>query len=195
MKIANIYTTSKFDNELYNITDKTESLINGIPTLIIGWGNAKRLYPGADILDWKINDKTYWTFGKRERRSEYETRVEKFLEIAINELDNSVAYRYINVLTASKEEKNALFNKFINDSKKSVLKYYDMLYLTEYGYNVVYGISLRDIDYEGKDRNCIINLIKKNKSVVYVEDDECGVCNEIVSKLKNKVYLSTRIFI
>lgn len=195
MKIANIYTTTKLDNELYNVTDKTESLIEGIPTLIIGWNNVKRLFPNADILTWKINENTYWTFGKRERRNEYEDRLDKFLELSIERLDRSVVYRFINLLTATKEEKNALFGKLTNDSVKSVLKYYDMLYLTEEDYNVVYGISLRDIDYEGKDRNCVIDLAKKNKSITYIEEDECGVCNDIISKMKNKVYLSTRIFV
>ena len=195
MKIANIYTTTKFENELYNVTDKKESLIIGIPTLIIGWSNVKHLYPDADILNWKIDDSTYWTFGKRERRNEYESRLDKFLELAVGELDKRVVYRYINLLTATKEEKNALFSKLTNSSNKSALKYYDMLYITEEDYNVVYGISLRDIDYEGKDRNCVISLIKKNPSITYVEEDECSVCNDIISKMKNKVYLSTRIFV
>lgn len=195
MKIANVYTTAKIDNELYNVTDKVESLIEGIPTLIIGWSNVKRIYPTADILNWKINDNTYWTFGKRERRNEYESRLDKFLELSVGELDKRIVYRYINLLIATTEEKNALFSKLTNGSKKSVLKYYDMLYITEEEYNVVYGISLRDIDYEGKDRNCVINLIKKNQSVTYVEEDECSVCNDIISKMRNKVYLSTRIFV
>ena len=195
MKIANIYTTTKFENELYNVTDKKESLIEGIPTLIIGWGNVKHLYPNADILNWKINENTYWTFGKRERRNEYESRLDKFFDIAVCELDKRIVYRYINLLTATKEEKNALFGKLTNDSKKSVLKYYDMLYLTEESYNVVYGISLRDIDYEGKDRNCVLNIIKKNPNIAYIEEDECSVCNDIISKMQNKVYLSTRIFV
>lgn len=195
MEIANIYTTTKFDNDLCNVTDKKESLIEGIPTLIIGWSNVKHMYPNADILNWKINENTYWTFGKRERRNEYESRLDKFLELAVCELDKHIAYRYINLLTATNEEKNALFSKLTNSSKKSVLKYYDMLYLTEKDYNVVYGISLRCIDYEGKNRNCVISLIKKNPSITYVEEDECGVCNDIISKMKNKVYLSTRIFV
>lgn len=195
MKIANIYTTTKFDNELYNVTDKRESLVPGIPTLIIGWSNVKHLYPSADILNWKIDDNTYWTFGKRERRNEYEERIDKFLELSIEKLDKGIVYRYINLLTATKEEKNALFSKLTNDSKKSVLKYYDMLYLTEEDYNVVYGISLRDIDYEGKDRSCVINIVKKNPNITYIEEDECSVCNDIISKMKNKVYLSTRIFV
>ena len=195
MKIANIYTTTKFENELYNVTDKKESLTEGIPTLIIGWSNTKHLFPSADILNWKIDDNTYWTFGKRERRSEYEDRLNKFFELSIEKLDKCVVYNYVNLLTATKEEKNALFNKITNGSRKSVLKYYDMLYITEEDYNVVYGISLRDVDYEGKNRNRIIDLVKKNTSIVYIEEDECSVCNDIISKMKNKVYLSTRIFV
>ena len=55
--IANILTNRKFnDTELYNIVSKKEDLISDIPTLVIGWEFTKKMYPNANILDWKIND-------------------------------------------------------------------------------------------------------------------------------------------
>lgn len=195
MKIANIYTTSKFENELYNVTDKKENLLPNIPTLIIGWQNAKKLYPGADILNWKISDDVYWTFGKRERRNEYEEKLDSFLELAVTALDKTTVYRFVNLLSESNDIKRALLSKISSDSQKAALKYYDMLYITEADYNVVYGISLRDIDYEGKDRNCVLKLVKENPNIEYIEEDECSVCNDIISIMKNKVYLATRIFV
>lgn len=195
MKIANIYTTSKFESELYNITDKKENLIQGVPTLIIGWQNAKKLYPDVDILNWKIDENTYWTFGKRERRNEYEEKLDKFLELSVSMLDKTTVYRFINLLSETNDVKKALLSKISSDSKKAALKYYDMLYITESDYNVVYGISLRDIDYEGKDRNCVLNLIKGNSNIEYIEENECSVCNDIISIMQNKVYLATRIFV
>lgn len=195
MKIANIYTTSKFESDLYNVTDSKEKLVSGIPTLIIGWANAKNLYPNANILDWKIDDNTYWTFGKRERRNEYEKKTNKFMELAITKLDENTRYMFINLLSATNAEKREFLNKITSNSRKSALSYSDMLYITEEGNNIVYGISMRYIDYEGKDRNCLMNLIKNNSSITYVKEDECGVCSEIIAKLKNKVYLSTRIFV
>ena len=44
--LANVFTTESFDDNLfYNIVDDEEKLIEGIPTLIIGKANAKRICP------------------------------------------------------------------------------------------------------------------------------------------------------
>ena len=68
--LANIYTKSKLDIEpFFNVVDDENKLIDGIPTLIIGWDSVKSLYGDINILDKKVKDNIYWTFGKRERRN------------------------------------------------------------------------------------------------------------------------------
>ena len=55
--LANIYTKSKIDIEpFFNIVDDENKLIDGIPTLIIGWDSVKSLYGDINILDKKVKD-------------------------------------------------------------------------------------------------------------------------------------------
>ena len=68
-KIGNILTTEKYDDDpLFNVVNDINKIDASLPTLIIGWEKAKEIFPDASILDWKINDKWFWTFGKRKRR-------------------------------------------------------------------------------------------------------------------------------
>ena len=104
--IANILTDKLFsDSELYNVVSSKDSLIEGIPTLVVGWEFAKLNYPKVSVIDWKIEDGVYWTFGNRERRSAFEDRTKKFKEMAINQFIKSVEYRNVNILTSTNEEK------------------------------------------------------------------------------------------
>ena len=70
--IANILTDKPFTNaELYNVVSDKNNLIDGIPTLVIGWEYTKKMFNNANILDWEIDRNTYWTYGKREKRNKY----------------------------------------------------------------------------------------------------------------------------
>ena len=193
-KLANIYTTSKYDNDLYNVVDDSTKFISGLPTLIIGWQNVKKLYPEANILDWKINDDVYWTFGKRERRCEYDERLSKFEELAINRLKETICYKFINLLSSDNDTKIALLNEMGNNEPKVALKYGDMLYICRAVGTKVIGISLRDIEYQGKSVETIVNLLNKNKAINYIEVDDCDICNEVINLFKNNVYLAAKIF-
>ena len=94
--IANILTDKKFINsELYNVVDNKDKLIDGIPTLVIGWGFTKKMYPNASILNWSIDNNIYWTYGKREKRSRYEENIEKFRQFAISNFIKSVKYKIL----------------------------------------------------------------------------------------------------
>ena len=54
--IANILTNGIFEDELYNVTSKKGDLIDGIPTLVIGWEFYKKRYSNANILESKIDE-------------------------------------------------------------------------------------------------------------------------------------------
>ena len=51
-KIGNIISLAKPENfsPLYNVVKNYEDKIDGIPTLIIGWENAKKYIPDVNIL-------------------------------------------------------------------------------------------------------------------------------------------------
>jgi hypothetical protein len=163
--IANILTDKKFtDSELYNVVNSKDKLIGDIPTLIIGWGYTKKMYPEANILDWKINDNIFWTYGKREKRNKYEENVEKFKKASINKFIKSVKYQYYNLLTISEEEKKYIISLLCRDCKTYIYINCDMVYIFDDENNIVIGFSLRDIDYINSSRKKMFNIILRNKN-------------------------------
>jgi hypothetical protein len=53
--IANIITTERLDiSSFFNISSTIDSVDLSLPTLIIGWGKVKELYPEQNILDYII---------------------------------------------------------------------------------------------------------------------------------------------
>jgi hypothetical protein len=184
--IANILTNRKFnDTELYNIVSKKEDLISDIPTLVIGWEFTKKMYPNANILDWKINDLIYWSFNNRERGQRYEETVIKFREYVIKNLVKNTKYKFINVLlNDNKEGLNYLLDNIEN------LKIYlnnDIIYITDHLGKWVYGYSLRQFEYLGIDRKIILHKIyKSNNKIINVNDD---LSNEMKIALKNYSYV------
>ena len=163
--IANILTDKKFtDSELYNVVSSKDKLIGDIPTLIIGWGYTKKMYPEANILDWKINDNIFWTYGKREKRNKYEENVEKFKKASINKFIKSVKYQYYNLLTISEEEKKYIISLLCRDCKTHIYINCDMVYIFDDENNIVIGFSLRDIDYINSSRKKMFNIILRNKN-------------------------------
>lgn len=163
--IANILTDKKFtDSELYNVVSSKDKLIGDIPTLIIGWGYTKKMYPEANILNWKINDNIFWTYGKREKRNKYEENVEKFKKLSINKFIKSVKYQYYNLLTISEEEKKYIITLLCRDCKTHIYINCDMVYIFDDENNIVIGFSLRDIDYINSSRKKMFNIILRNKN-------------------------------
>lgn len=187
--IANILTNKKFDNcEFYNIVSKKEDLIDNIPTLVIGWEFTKALYPNANITTWEIDDKTYWTFGNRERRQRYEENLKKFMDLALNKLVKSINYKYINVSKESKYgEETALeflLNNFIDIN---IYINNDMVYVSGKKGVVVYGFSLRDYEYLGYDKKNIFKKIyESNVNIIKASDIESW---ELKTGLSNRNYV------
>ena len=170
--IANILSEKNFlDGELYNVTASKESLIEGLPTLVVGWEFTKQMYPDANIIDWKINENTYWTFGKREKRAVYEYRIEKFREISLSSFIKSVKYESLSMTSSSNEKKNEVMESVFTE--EGVKFYYTngMAYLYAPQENVVYGISLREIDFIGKNAKDFLSSIYKSENIEAVSVD------------------------
>lgn len=166
--IANILTDKNFPKEdLYNIINDINDIEIGIPTLIIGWEYTKNLFPNANILDWEINRNIFWTFGKREKNQRYVETLEEFKTLAVKRFIKSIEYRFVNILTKSDGIDNLKtlldlgynFNVFINN---------DILYINCCGNNIVYGYSLRDIEYGGGNKKELFSAIYSNKDINFI---------------------------
>ena len=165
-KAKNLETVDFVDiTQQLDITDKTT------PTLIIGKQNAEKIYgkENVHVLDKKIEDNVYWTFGKLERRNDFERDLLSFNKILVKKLFKSVQYEYFNVYTSGYSDIKALLTKI--DRNKGNVCYVsdrDLYLLIE---NSVYGISFRDLNYIGVDKEKVINRIKRNRSNKIITND------------------------
>lgn len=185
--IANILTDKKFDDcKFYNVVNKKEDIIVGLPTLVIGWELTKTLYPETNITSWEIDKDTYWTFGNRERRQRYEETLIKFRTLAISRIVKSVKYKYISAI-----EGNGLEALLDNFSDFNLYIYNNMVYITgkdtiKHG-SYVYGFSLKEYEYMGIDVKQIYKKIYNSNINIIKSTDE--IPWEIKDALKSKNYI------
>ena len=126
---------------------------NGMPTLIIGKSKAESIF-GKDqvkVLDKKIKDNVYWTFAKNERRVDFEADIEAFNDMIVDKLKKSVKYVYYSIFTEDIERTKKFINWLYNGKKKIIYIYEKHLYMYAPKTDTVFGISLNDIEYTGKD--------------------------------------------
>lgn len=164
--IANIITKNKLDISLFfNVTDNYNNIDTSLPTLIIGWGEVKKLFPEQDILNNKITDTISWTFSKREKRHQYEKDINTFIQSVIMKLDKIIGYKFFNYLL-SNEEKKKSFISYINTKNNSI--YYNSKFMYVYipDEKMTLGISLQDLEYNHINTKDFINSISKRSKIV-----------------------------
>lgn len=188
--LGNIITDSKIkDVEYYNVVKSKDKIIPDIPTLIVGYTKTKSIYDNKfSMLDWKIEDNVYWTYGRRERGERYIEDIEKFKLLCFNTLIKTVDYRLFNVLTESTEKKKEFF-KYIKDKKdKTVYIDNDMVYLYEDNKHVT-GFSLRDIDYNGGNRKKVLSILFSDNKNNVLNSKDVLFNNEFSYTLRTKPYI------
>lgn len=191
--IANILTEGSFqNNELYNVVSNKDDLISELPTLVIGWSFTKRNYPEANIINWQINENTFWCFGKREKRNRYEEAIEKFMDYSLSHLIDSIEYNFFSILTAEVSERRSLANAIKNNTIYVYINN-DIVYLNKENSKKIIGISLRDIDYLGKSRQKFYDLLK-GENIIKTNDIFNKSSFATKMALKNKSYAIPYLF-
>ena len=186
-KLGNILTTEKYDDDpLFNVVDNINNIDKSLPTLIIGWEKAKEIFPEACILEWQINEKWFWTFGKRKRRNRFIEDTLRFKEMLINELIKELDYEFMDILTMTTDEKKLFMNLLKDNKKKSVVLKDNMVFIL-YDNNKVYGVSLNDIKYKGNNTKIFIKQLYNNPSVEMLTNID--IPHSIYSKVRNAYYI------
>ena len=187
--LANILTDRPFpEKEMYNIVSRKDQLIEGLPTLVIGWDFTKSMYPEAQILEWEIHDGVYWTFGSRERRAKFEGDIVNFRKIAIKNFVETKKYVFLNILTAEKSEKSEIL-RYARGGKGIVYLNGGMLYIYSEEDSTVYGISLRDIVYGGNDYRKILSILHNNPNMTFVDSKDLQLSWNLKESVRNKGYI------
>ena len=183
-KCKNLETVDFVDiTQQLDVTDRT------VPTLIIGKQNAEKICgkENVHVLDKKIWDNVYWTFGKLERRNDFERDLLSFNKMLVKKLFKNIQYYYFNVYTSSYSDIKSLLTKI--DKKKCNVCYVsdrDLYLLIE---NTVYGVSFRDLEYIGVNKDKVINRIKRNRNNKIITNDH------FISKNMKKYLNNTKFMV
>lgn len=177
--IGRIITTTKIDDisEFIDVTKDTSTIINNeakIPTLIIGYKNAKEICGDIKILEKKIGTNLYWTFSKRERRIDYEPDMKKFLSTVCDFVMKYCEYEYIDLITVNDEKKDEINDIFRDKThKKVVYTTNSMHYIYVPNRNKIYGFSKEVLKFLGRDELTKESPgISGNNSFFFVDDTE-----------------------
>jgi hypothetical protein len=175
--------------DFVDVTENIGSIDNFIPTLIIGKKKAEEIYGKENIkvLDKKITNNVSWTFDKVERRNEYERDLKAFNDSLIKTIKKNIKYEFFNIYI----EPISRIKKLISFIKSPKIKYIyifnDHIYM--YYKNIVYGISLSDIQYLGINKNRILRLLNSNSSNIIVEN------NDFLTKKMRQIIKEDKILI
>lgn len=141
------------------------------PILVVGLNEAKKLTENFSILEKKIEENLYWTFGKTERRVDYDRDINTFYNYVLNKSVSNVQYTYINVLGYCYSRLKKLILFLQSNIDKYIYIYNEMMYIY-YG-NKVLGISLKMLRYNKISNAKVINLVKRNKNNRIYYSDKC----------------------
>lgn len=157
--------------DFVDITNSYDSIDYNVPTLIVGKEFAEEIFGKEKIkvLDKKIDNNIFWCFGKFERRDEYESSLNEFNNYIISELLNSVDYTFFSIFNHNLTDKKNLISFLKNESKKIIYILDDHIYINFD--KKVLGLSLKEFEYVGLDRNKILRMIYGNKSNYIIEND------------------------
>lgn len=188
--IANILTDEQFNEaELYNVVRDSNDLIPGIPTLIVGWERTKSEYPDASIIENKVSDNVYWTYGKYERRDKYETNIKKFQDLSFKKFVDSIDYVFYDILLSTTERLDSFLTSLVSEPTKTIYVIGDMMYIYYSGTNKVVGLSLRDCDYlEDTLKKRIFSAIYNSKTINLLKNND-EISREVRLKAKGRAYI------
>jgi hypothetical protein len=155
-KLENVLSCIKVVPSYRSIEDKSK------PILIIGLEEAKKHASSFSILEKRLGENLFWTFGKREKRTDYEKDIEKFQEFVLKCALNEIKYFYLNVLTIKYEKIKKLLRIIRNNDLKIFYVDKKMIYMFYNDY--ILGLSVDIIEYLGVRKRKVLDMLHKNEN-------------------------------
>ena len=146
-----------------------EEIDDTVPTLIIGLDNAREKIDDFNILVKRYNDNMlWWTFGKTERRVDYDKDMSDFHRFCIDRIiTHDYQYHFVNLvnMTYSSAKKYIEFVRNCKEKRYFIDKdKFIFIYFKENGNNFrhICGFSLNTSSFLGINKEKIIKLVENN---------------------------------
>jgi hypothetical protein len=185
MKIANIFSRSNVEApQDFNVVTSFSDIIEGLPTLIVGYDYVNEHYPDFDITDICLGNDFYWTFRKTEKRDKYEQDLKWFITKVYADLTNELSYVFVDPIQYRGKTLVKIVKKIY--SLKNIISYVnnEMIYI--YGDKLIFGVDLRLLTYMGIDTQKIQSKIKAVSTVFLGNSDIFIEYKNTISSLDNK---------
>lgn len=186
MKVANIISNTPINvSEHFNVVKTIDEIIDGLPTLIVGYDNVNLLYPDFDILNICLEPNFYWTFKRTEKRDKFQEDLFWFMSKVYSELIADVNYIFIDFIQYTPKTLWKITRKILNFEKITTFVNGDMIYI--YGDNLIFGVDLKLLRYLGVNADKIKNKINVISHDFLVGKPILIKYNTIIETLENKV--------
>ena len=186
MKIANIVSTSKVEApEEFNVVQSVNEIIDGLPTLIIGYDIVNNLYPDFDIINISLGENKYWTFKRTEKRDKYESDLKWFISKVYADLTNDLSYVFVDPIQYKGKTLIKIIKKIY--SLKDPISFLNEQMLYVYGDTFIFGIDLKLLAFMGVDTNKIKSIINAISSVFLSDTKILIEYKKNIEALENKV--------
>lgn len=173
--LANVITDLtriKFDIKV-NKCKSMDEIEKSLPTLIIGYKNAKKY-----IKDFNILKKAYpkqnlwWTFSKTERGVDFQDDIYKFCLEAVDNIVDKVEYSYVDYLDCSLEKGKKVLNYLMssNDYKVAYIDGNNFLYVYSPHFKKVWGFSLGTMMFYGVKQRSIEKVLNNIKNTQWIKN-------------------------
>jgi hypothetical protein len=179
MKVANIVSTNKvIVSDEFNVVTSLDQIIQGLPTLVIGFDVVNKKFPDFNILSKQLGPNLFWTYKRTEKRDKYEEDLTWFMAYSYQELVKDLNYVFVDPIQYPLKSIKKILRKI--DTLTSPVVYYNGRMVYIYGENITFGIDIKLLNFIGLKTEKIINKIK-SKSSVFLEG------NKIIIEYKKNV--------
>ena len=186
MKIANILSTTKIEApEDFNIVKSSSDLIDGLPTLIVGYDYVNKHYHDFDITNIKLEPNLYWTFKKTEKRDKFDEDLRWFIRKVYEDLTDKLIYLFVDPIQHKPRTLRKIVKKILSLNDVITYQHNEMFYV--YSDNLIFGIDLKLLHFVGLDINKIKYKIKSISNVFLIDDEILIEYKKCIETLNNRV--------
>lgn len=187
-KLGYLIADSKIRNiaDFIEVTDDFSKFDGDNPAIIVGLENARKTIDNFSIIKKEPKPNKFWTFGKTEKRTDYEKDINKFYSYVLGQSVSRIRYYYVDIITLPRQKVKKLLKILSSNDDKYIYIYKGMLYL--YYRDYILGISLSLLQY------CQINVEKHIKKIALnnktkISYNDASISPFMKSFAKNKRYL------
>lgn len=186
MKVANIVSTTKVSvSDEFNVVTSLDNIIQGLPTLIVGFDVVNKKFPEFNILSRQLAPDLFWTFKRTEKRDKFEEDLTWFMSYSYLSQVKDLKYIFVDPIQYPLRTIKKIIKKI--KSLSNLISYYNGRMVYIYSDNFIFGIDIKLLKFIGVNTDKIIFKIKQNSSVFLSDDNIIIEYKKNIEALGNQV--------